>query len=230
MHCSTNPRHPASTERHHILQPRCGQSWYLVNLPLMGFFNSLLQFYNIGYLIGSCFIMWKLLTRIENCHHQSALAIPNSLPSSTPPPRHPLRSLQIQKPPLVFWGLLVCLQKQRVSCSVSMCIFHLLLQMTTEHEDIMCVQVYWSQIATWVVPHCQIGWCGQHVINSLKLTVGSINQMSFQNKKKILTGSFPAFLLLHATAFTILACSSILRTSFSTSCLFSTFVKLPHLA
>lgn len=89
-------RHPASTERHHILQPRCGQSWYLVNLPLMGFFNSLLQFYNIGYLIGSCFIMWKLLTRIENCHHQSALAIPNSLPSSTPPPRHPLRSLQIQ--------------------------------------------------------------------------------------------------------------------------------------
>lgn len=60
------------------------------------FFNSLLQFYNIGYLIGSCFIMWKLLTRIENCHHQSALAIPNSLPSSTPPPRHPLRSLQIQ--------------------------------------------------------------------------------------------------------------------------------------
>lgn len=152
----------------------------------MGFFNSLLQFYNIGYLIGSCFIMWKLLTRIENCHHQSALAIPNSLPSSTPPPRHPLRSLQIQKPPLVFWGLLVCLQKQRVSCSVSMCIFHLLLQMTTEHEDIMCVQVYWSQIATWVVPHapcCQIGWCGQHVINSLKLTVGSINQMSFQNKK-----------------------------------------------
>lgn len=149
----------------------------------MGFFNSLLQFYNIGYLIGSCFIMWKLLTRIENCHHQSALAIPNSLPSSTPPPRHPLRSLQIQKPPLVFWGLLVCLQKQRVSCSVSMCIFHLLLQMTTEHEDIMCVQVYWSQIATWVVPRCQIGWCGQHVINSLKLTVGSINQMSFQNKK-----------------------------------------------
>lgn len=138
----------------------------------------------------------------------------------------PLTKFTNTKPPLVFWGLLVCLQKQRVSCSVSMCIFHLLLQMTTEHEDIMCVQVYWSQIATWVVPHapcCQIGWCGQHVINRLKLTVGSINQMSFQNKKNSdgLLSSFSASscdCIYHSCLF------------FHFAIFFSTFVKLPHLA